>query len=162
MLGSFKACWPKFQQVKEPSAGLPFLFHFFSYYNYCQMHHLQEFVRQEALHMLENALEGSGGSAASSAYTESFRIIMRFAVGDKSFVVRIAAARCLKAFAIIGGPGLGVGDLENSASYCVKAGFFFITFCLPSFQSSTYKNMLSLSYVRISCFYFLLMIATGP
>lgn len=81
----------------------------------------EEFVRQEALHMLENALEGSGGSAASSAYTESFRIIMRFAVGDKSFVVRIAAARCLKAFAIIGGPGLAVGDLENSASYCVKA-----------------------------------------
>ncbi|KAF4394315.1 hypothetical protein G4B88_018465 [Cannabis sativa] len=81
----------------------------------------EEFVRQEALHMLQSALEGSGGSAASSAYTESFRLIMRFAVGDKSFIVRIAAARCLKAFASIGGPGLGVGELENSASYCVKA-----------------------------------------
>ncbi|EXB97166.1 hypothetical protein L484_008656 [Morus notabilis] len=85
----------------------------------------EEFVRQEALHMLQNALEGSGGSAASSAYTESFRLIMRSAVGDKSFLVRIAAARCLKAFALIGGPGLGVGELENSASHCVKAGFFF-------------------------------------
>ncbi|PON93486.1 Coatomer beta subunit [Trema orientale] len=85
----------------------------------------EDFVRQEALHMLQDALEGSGGSAASSAYTESFRLIMRFAVGDKSFIVRIAAARCLKAFASIGGPGLGVGELENSASYCVKAGFFF-------------------------------------
>uniref|UniRef100_A0A2N9GB44 Integrase catalytic domain-containing protein n=1 Tax=Fagus sylvatica TaxID=28930 RepID=A0A2N9GB44_FAGSY len=68
--------------------------------------------------MLQNALEGSGGSAASSAYTEAYRLIMRFAIGDKSFVVRIAAARCLKAFANIGGPGLGLGELDNSASYC--------------------------------------------
>ncbi|PSR87811.1 HEAT repeat-containing protein isoform 1 [Actinidia chinensis var. chinensis] len=81
----------------------------------------EDFVRQEALHMLQNALEGSGGSAASSAYTEAYRIIMRLAVGDKSFSVRIAAARCLKAFANIGGPGLGVAELDNSASYCVKA-----------------------------------------
>ncbi|XP_059670574.1 protein SWEETIE [Cornus florida] len=81
----------------------------------------EEFVRLEALNMLQNALEGSGGNAASSAYTEAFRLIMRFAVGDKSFMVRIAAARCLKAFANIGGPGLGVGELDNSASYCVKA-----------------------------------------
>lgn len=71
--------------------------------------------------MLQNALEGSGGSAALSAYTEAFRLIMRFAVGDKSFVCRIAAARCLKAFAHIGGPGLGVSELDNAASYCVKA-----------------------------------------
>ncbi|KAM2466399.1 hypothetical protein PS1_008328 [Malus domestica] len=81
----------------------------------------EEFVRQEALYMLQNALEGSGGNATASAYTEAFRLIMRFAVGDKSFLVRIAAARCLKAFAIIGGPGLGVGELDSSASYCVKA-----------------------------------------
>ncbi|CAL5367371.1 unnamed protein product [Camellia sinensis] len=81
----------------------------------------EDFVRQEALHMLQNALEGSGGSAASSAYSEAFRVIMRLAVVDKSFTVRIAAARCLKAFANIGGPGLGVGELDNSASHCVKA-----------------------------------------
>lgn len=74
--------------------------------------------------MLQNALEGSGGSAASSAYSEAFRLIMRFAVGDKSFIVRIAAARCLRAFANIGGPGLGAGEFDNSASYCVKAGAF--------------------------------------
>lgn len=74
--------------------------------------------------MLQNALEGSGGSAASSAYTEAFRIIMRTGIGDKSFNVRIAAARCLKAFANIGGPGLGVGELESSSSYCVKVGQF--------------------------------------
>ncbi|KAK2359319.1 HEAT repeat-containing protein [Trifolium repens] len=81
----------------------------------------EEFVRQEALYMLRNALEGSGGSAASTAYSEAFRLIMRSAAGDKSFAVRIASARCLKAFASIGGPGLGVTELENSASYCVKA-----------------------------------------
>ncbi|PRQ53156.1 hypothetical protein RchiOBHm_Chr2g0163391 [Rosa chinensis] len=40
----------------------------------------EEFVRQEALYMLQNALEGSGGSAATSAYTEAFRLIMQFAV----------------------------------------------------------------------------------
>ena len=90
-------------------------------------------MRQEALHLLQNALEGSGGSAAFSAYTESFRLIMRFAVWDKSFVVRIAAARCLKAFATIGGPGLGVGELENSASYCVKVGFLQLFFILLPF-----------------------------
>ncbi|KAI9153290.1 hypothetical protein LWI28_008916 [Acer negundo] len=84
----------------------------------------EEFVRQEALLLLQNALEGSGGSAASSAYSEAFRLITRFAIGDKSFVVRIAAARCLKAFAHIGGPGLGVGELDNLSSHCVKAGFF--------------------------------------
>ncbi|KAJ6396210.1 hypothetical protein OIU77_021275 [Salix suchowensis] len=71
--------------------------------------------------MLEKALEGSGGSAASTAYTEAFRLITRIAIGDKSFVVRIAGARCLKVFASIGGPCLGVGEIENSASYCVKA-----------------------------------------
>lgn len=81
----------------------------------------EEFVRQEALYMLRNALDGSGGSAASTAYSEAFRIIMRTVTGDKSFAVRIAAARCLKAFASIGGPGLGVAELDNSASYCVKA-----------------------------------------
>lgn len=81
----------------------------------------EDFVRQEALHMLQNALEGSGGSAASSAYTEAFRVITRIALGDKSFIVRKAAARCLKAFANIGGPGLGVAELDNSSSHCVKA-----------------------------------------
>lgn len=81
----------------------------------------EDFVRQEALRLLQNALEGSGGTAAASAYTEAFRLITRVGIGDKSFIVRIAAARCLKAFANIGGPGLGVGELDNSASFCVKA-----------------------------------------
>ncbi|XP_043715583.1 protein SWEETIE [Telopea speciosissima] len=81
----------------------------------------EDFVKQEALQMLQNALEGSGGSAASAAYTEAFRLIMRIGVGDKSLIVRMAAARCLKTFASIGGPGLGVSELDNSASYCVKA-----------------------------------------
>ncbi|KAF7133259.1 hypothetical protein RHSIM_Rhsim09G0080700 [Rhododendron simsii] len=81
----------------------------------------RDFVRQEALHMLQNALEGCGGSDASLAYIEAFRLIMRFAVGDKSFTVRVAAVRCLKAFANVGGPGLGVAELDNSASYYVKA-----------------------------------------
>lgn len=78
--------------------------------------------------MLQNALEGSGGNAASLGYVEAYRLITRSAIGDKSFVVRIAAARCLKAFAIIGGPGLAMGELENAASYCVKAGLFVAMF----------------------------------
>lgn len=94
-------------------------------------------MRQEALYMLQNALEGSGGNAAASAYTEAYRIIMRFAVGDKSFLVRIAAARCLKAFAIIGGPGLGVTELDSSASYCVKVDDFI---CLVFFVGITFES----------------------
>ncbi|XP_075105994.1 protein SWEETIE [Nicotiana tabacum] len=79
------------------------------------------FVREEALQMLQNALEGCGGAAAASAYTDAFRIIMRIGIVDKSSIVRVAAARCLKAFANIGGPGLGVGELDNASSSCVKA-----------------------------------------
>lgn len=101
-------------------------------------------MRQEALQMLQNALDGSGGIGASAAYSEAFRIVMRLGVGDKSFIVRIAAARCLKTFATIGGPGLGVAELENSATYCVKARvlvlFFFFelwdlrhSFCVESY-----------------------------
>ncbi|KAL7604286.1 hypothetical protein Lser_V15G19768 [Lactuca serriola] len=45
---------------------------------------------------------------------------MRMGVGDKSFIVRKATARCLKAFASIGGLGLGAGELDNSASYFVR------------------------------------------
>ncbi|XP_047310511.1 protein SWEETIE isoform X2 [Impatiens glandulifera] len=81
----------------------------------------EDFVREAALQLLQNALEGSCGNAPAPAYAEAFRIITRLGVGDKSFIVRIAAARCLKAFANIGGPGLGVGELDSSASYCVKA-----------------------------------------
>ncbi|KAL9993657.1 putative armadillo-like helical, protein SWEETIE [Helianthus debilis subsp. tardiflorus] len=81
----------------------------------------EDFVRREALQMLRNALEGSGGNGSFPAYAEAFKIIMRLGVGDKSFIVRKAAARCLKAFANIGGPGLGAGELDNSASHCVKA-----------------------------------------
>ena len=71
--------------------------------------------------MLQKALEGSGGSAMSSAYTEAYRIITRIGVADKSPIVRIAAACCLKAFASVGGPGLGAAELESLASYCGKA-----------------------------------------
>ncbi|KAL9269329.1 SWEETIE-like protein [Drosera capensis] len=85
------------------------------------MRYSEEYVRKEALFMLQNALEGSGGAAVTAAYTEAFRVIMRFGVVDKSFIVRIAAARCLKTFADIGGPGLGVMELENSMTSCVKA-----------------------------------------
>ena len=84
-------------------------------------------MRQEALRLLQSALKGSGGSAAASAYTEAFRLITRVGIGDKSFIVRIAAARCLKAFANIGGPGLGVGELDNSASFCVKVAILFLS-----------------------------------
>ncbi|XP_051126760.1 protein SWEETIE isoform X2 [Andrographis paniculata] len=81
----------------------------------------EDFVRREALHMLYKALEGSEGNAAPTAYSEAFRVIMRVGVWDKSSSVKIAAARCLKAFANIGGPSLGTGELENCLFHCVKA-----------------------------------------
>lgn len=97
-------------------------------------------MRQEALHMLQNALEGSAGNGSTLAYLEAFRVIMRMGVGDKSFIVRKAAARCLKAFTNIGGPGIGVGELENSLSYCVKvvkslAFFLGVVVVVVSFSS---------------------------
>ncbi|KAK3132983.1 hypothetical protein QOZ80_6AG0530430 [Eleusine coracana subsp. coracana] len=84
------------------------------------MKYHEDFVRQDALLLLENALEGSGGGGGAAAYLEAFRIIMRGGVQDKSFIVRVAAARCLKAFANIGGPGLGMTDLDTSMTSCVK------------------------------------------
>ncbi|CAM8906100.1 unnamed protein product [Rhodiola kirilowii] len=81
----------------------------------------EDFVRQEALRMLQNAIEGSGGHAAISAYIEAFRFVSRTAISDKSVIVRVAAARCFIAFANIGGPGLGMGELDNAAFSCVKA-----------------------------------------
>ncbi|XP_021304666.1 HEAT repeat-containing protein 5B isoform X2 [Sorghum bicolor] len=84
------------------------------------MKYHEDFVRQDALLLLENALEGSGGGGAAAAYQEAFRIIMRGGVSDKSFIVRVAAARCLKAFANIGGPALGIVEFDSSMSYCVK------------------------------------------
>lgn len=78
-------------------------------------------VRKAMLQMLQNALEGSEGAGPFSAYSEAFRTVMRFGVVDKSSAVRTAAAGCLRAFAVTGGPGLGAGGLETSASLCVKA-----------------------------------------
>ncbi|WVZ80108.1 hypothetical protein U9M48_027611 [Paspalum notatum var. saurae] len=83
-------------------------------------YHEVDFVRQDALLLLENALEGSGGGGGAAAYQEAFRIIMRGGISDKSFIVRVVAARCLKAFANIGGPGLGMAEFDTSMSYCVK------------------------------------------
>ncbi|KAF7096581.1 hypothetical protein CFC21_098502 [Triticum aestivum] len=84
------------------------------------MKYHEDFVRQDALLLLENALEGSGGGGSGAAYLEAFRIIMRGGISDKSYIVRVAAARCLKAFANIGGPGLGMAELDTSMSCCVK------------------------------------------
>ncbi|KAG6542843.1 hypothetical protein Mapa_015747 [Marchantia paleacea] len=78
-------------------------------------------VRQAALELLQDALEGSGGGGAITAYTEALRIIMKLGATDKSAVVRAAAAGCLRAFAVAGGQGLGVGGLENCATVCLKA-----------------------------------------
>lgn len=77
-------------------------------------------MRQEAFILLHNALDGCGGTAAATAYSEAYRLITRFSTLDKSFVVRIAAARCLKAFSNIGGPGLGTSEFDTLASYCLK------------------------------------------
>ena len=77
-------------------------------------------MRQDALLLLENALEGSGGGGMPAAYMEAYRIFMRLGLTDKSFIVRSSAARCLKTFGSIGGIGVGLPELENSLGYCVK------------------------------------------
>ncbi|KAJ4781926.1 HEAT repeat-containing protein [Rhynchospora pubera] len=84
------------------------------------MKYSEDYVRQDALLLLENALEGSGGGGAPASYMEAYRIIMRLGLVDKSLIVRLAAARCLKTFGSIGGIGLGMPELESSLGYCVK------------------------------------------
>ncbi|KAJ8444763.1 hypothetical protein Cgig2_011725 [Carnegiea gigantea] len=81
---------------------------------------IEEYVGKEALYLLQNDLEGCGGLAATAAYTEAFRLITQFGVNDKALIVRISAARCLKAFANAVGPGLGVLELDAAANLCVK------------------------------------------
>ncbi|XP_078444054.1 HEAT repeat-containing protein [Wolffia australiana] len=81
----------------------------------------EDFVRQDAILMLQKALDGSGGTGSSLAFSEAFRILTRAAGGDKAYNVRLAAAKCLKTFADIQAPGLRVPELENAALYCIKA-----------------------------------------
>lgn len=83
--------------------------------------------------MLANALDGSGGHGASTAYLEAFRIITRVGVSDKSFIVKLAAAGCLKTFASIGGPGLGISELESSIAYCLKVLLAFVFYQIKNF-----------------------------
>ncbi|KAJ3692210.1 hypothetical protein LUZ60_012560 [Juncus effusus] len=84
------------------------------------MKYNEDYVKQDALLLLENALSGSEGGGGPAAYTESFRIITKLGVTDKSFIVRLAGARCLRTFGSVGWIGLGVGELENSMAFCVK------------------------------------------
>ena len=77
-------------------------------------------MRQDALLMLQKALEGSGGSGASLAFSEAYRILTKVAGADKAYTVRLVSAKCLKTLAHIQAPGLGVPELENAAIYCTK------------------------------------------
>ncbi|CAM6093367.1 unnamed protein product [Calypogeia fissa] len=78
-------------------------------------------VRQAALALLQDALEGSGGGGAGAAYSEALRIITRIGVHDRSALVRTAAAGCLRVFAVVGGPGVGNSGLESCCVLCLKA-----------------------------------------
>lgn len=77
-------------------------------------------VRQAGLQLLQDALEGSGGGGPTPAYVEAVRIIFKVGVSDKSSVVRTAAAGCLRAVAMTGGPGVGSGGLEACINLCLK------------------------------------------
>ena len=82
--------------------------------------YIQVSVRQAALQLLQDALEGSGGGGPTSAYSEALRVVLRLGSADKSSIVRSAAANCLHAFALAGGPGIGSGGLEGCSALCVK------------------------------------------
>jgi hypothetical protein len=85
--------------------------------------YIQVSVRQAALQLLQDALEGSGGGGPTSAYSEALRVVLRVGSADKSSIVRTAAASCLHAFALAGGPGIGNGGLESCSALCVKVVF---------------------------------------
>ncbi|KAH9566013.1 hypothetical protein CY35_04G109200 [Sphagnum magellanicum] len=78
-------------------------------------------VRQAALQLLKDALEGSNGGGPLAAYVEAVRIILRTGASDKSSLVRATAAACLRAVAVTGGPGVGSGGLEACIFFCLKA-----------------------------------------
>ena len=65
-------------------------------------------------------MEGSGGGGPTLAYSEALRVVLRLGSADKSSIVRSAAANCLHAFALAGGPGIGTGGLEGCSALCVK------------------------------------------
>lgn len=77
-------------------------------------------VRQAALQLLQDALEGSGGGGSVSAYSEALRVVLRIGAVDKSAIVKATAAGCLRAFALAGAPGIGAGGLESCCALCVK------------------------------------------
>lgn len=65
-------------------------------------------------------MEGSGGGGPSGAYVEAIRMIFKVGLHDKSAAVRAAAAGCLRAVAMTGGPGVGSGGLESCINLCLK------------------------------------------
>eukprot|EP00250_Pteridium_aquilinum_P004108 c14345_g1_i1 orf=134-6829(+) len=77
-------------------------------------------VRQAALQLLQDALEGSGGGGSVSAYSEALRVVLRIGAVDKSALVKATAAGCLRAFALAGAPGIGAGGLESCCVLCAK------------------------------------------
>ncbi|MCO5556473.1 hypothetical protein L7F22_010022 [Adiantum nelumboides] len=78
-------------------------------------------VKQAALQLLQDALEGFGGAGSLPAYSEALRVVLRIGATDKSALVKAAAASCLHAFALSGAPGIGAGGLESCCALCVKA-----------------------------------------
>ncbi|XP_024396228.1 protein SWEETIE isoform X1 [Physcomitrium patens] len=77
-------------------------------------------IRQAGLQLLQDALEGSGGGGPFAAYVEAIRMIFKVGLNDKSAAVRAAAAGCLRAVAMTGGPGVGSGGLEPCINLCLK------------------------------------------
>ena len=65
-------------------------------------------------------MEGSGGGGPFAAYVEAIRMIFKVGLNDKSAAVRAAAAGCLRAVAMTGGPGVGSGGLEACINLCLK------------------------------------------
>jgi len=77
-------------------------------------------IRQAGLQLLQDALEGSGGGGPTGAYVEAIRMIFKVGLNDKSAAVRTAAAGCLRAVALTGGPGVASGGLEACINLCLK------------------------------------------
>lgn len=65
-------------------------------------------------------MEGSGGGGPTAAYVEAIRMIFKVGLNDKSAAVRTAAAGCLRAVGLTGGPGVASGGLEACINLCLK------------------------------------------
>lgn len=77
-------------------------------------------VRLAAIQLSRNAVQGMNGGGPISAYADAVKLVTRYAISDKSHLVRCEAGKFLEAVALVGGPGMAGMGLEPVTLLCLK------------------------------------------